>query len=303
MATKIKFPYHRLPNGRYRRYLELRDAIKLASTDIEEDLEEWLAVGSAGSHKIDRGYEWDFNAGYDGALRMFKVGWPEKVQALTNQVKVISALSARPNIEYSHEIAGDEVDVSRYLAGEPECFLEGKLNDKNSENPVISIFYSLNMAGHLDASLRERMGACVFAIVQALESLGRAVEIYVSWPSEGGGGWIGRTEDKLSDYILIKAAHEYLNPSRLAFCLIHPAMLRRIWFRIREQDPAEMQRTFGIRCAGYGACAYLYQEDFPPDSIVFNTLISENDCRPFESDESAAAYIQKILETRGLSFN
>lgn len=296
MATLNKYPFQQLPSGRYRRYLELKDVIKLASIPVSEDLPEWSDIGKPRSQDYHKPPEqsWDLGCGYQNALKMLKVGWPEKVKELTNQAKVISVISARPNIEYSHEIAGDEVDVSRFLAGEPECFLEGKLTDKDSENPVVSLYISITTTDWISAQTHARRGTAAFAIVQALESLGRAVEINLCISSQ--------SNIIITEYIKIKEAHEYLNPSRLAFMLIHPAMCRRIEFRMEEQYPTELQIGLGIRNRGYGQPAYLFQDDMNKDAIVFNSLIDNEDAAPFASDKSAGEHIRKILETKGISF-
>ena len=136
-------------------------------------------------------------------------------------------------------VHGFAVNVGAYLSNFPECFYDREYEKKNYPGRLFSLVVSCSYSCGVDTDVVIQRGAMVCALVDALEFAGHRVEVICNETSSSG-------QYKDETDIVIKKHDQPLDLSGLAFCIAHPAMLRRILFSINELSGwADMSRDYG----------------------------------------------------------
>lgn len=191
--------------------------------------------------RYDSPSDWDGNVSWENAKRLAVSGWDEGLNEIDKVVAEMSPLISdkvlRPTLEY--QVVGCNLDVGRYLSGDPECFQVKKQEVDAGAGRIITLVCSISCSADISSKTIIQKGAMVCALVDALECSGNRVEVvcnsasskYSNQHSRQGGnkasGWIEVD-------ITLKKANQSLNLAELAFCLGHPAMFRRMVFSMRE---------------------------------------------------------------------
>lgn len=166
---------------------------------------------------------------FQQATDLFKKGWSDMAEKLTQKLKVIQN-EVVPNTKAKtiYDAAGFQCSVPRYLQGIPTSMI----NRKNVpvKQKVITVTKSINYHAGIgtDTIMEESIKA--LQIVKKLEAQGLRVNLNIA---------LGTFERSKSFIIKIKIknANERLNVSKVAFPLVHPSMLRRLFFRFIEVYP------------------------------------------------------------------
>ena len=169
---------------------------------------------------------WDYMAGWDGALKLASAGWPDGLERLDQaQAEILAGgtLTTRHVVHY--DVAGDEVDVGRFVSGEPENMLTFDTVTVSGPGPVVSLVVNLTASAAISARAYFARGAAVMVLVDALENAGRRVELSVV---ASVGSHASAATDTIR--VLIKQADQPLDRDRLAFVVCHPAFFRRLCF-------------------------------------------------------------------------
>lgn len=186
---------------------------------------------------------------FEDALAMARHGW-------THGERIISDLSDRLEERvhralpwYGMELAesGGEVDVAALLDGQRENMWDWR--EGGGRKPVVRI--NVNAAVHYRITTQEVqvMGAAIVALIDALERMGRRVELELFWPSttyKGDGPYV-----IASARVRVKEADDPLHIANLAFALAHASMYRRILFSWMERYSEPGRYRFGVG-KGYG---------------------------------------------------
>lgn len=153
-----------------------------------------------------------------------------------------------------YDYAGDNVDVGRYLSGEPECMSSLRRKGK----PIVRLLVNIAASANVDARVLEERGRALLDIVTGLEANGYSTDIVIfNRVSRGAGG------DKGQGYpiywaVKIKDSKEYFNILTMSYWLVCPSVLRRMYFAQAERWPTEVQDVAGW---GYGRPADIEQAD------------------------------------------
>lgn len=181
-------------------------------------------------HSSVEGDEWftktkDFNE----AVELFKGGWSDMAGKLVQKLKVIESKQVpmmKPRSKL--DVCGYQAIVPLYLQGVPNNMVNKKMVPVKQK--VITLNKSIDYNG--DVSTSEIMEESIKAmqIVKKLEAQGYRCNLnLVLGSSEGNKQFVMK--------VRIKSANEKLNVSKLAFPLVHPSMLRRLFFRFMEVYP------------------------------------------------------------------
>ena len=164
------------------------------------------------------------------ACQLATHGWEEgareveKYRALLYEN--IAQYLPRQNIE--NAVSGYAVDVGAYLSNVPECFYRREMNEPIANAPVVRIVVSLSFSASVHTEIITKRGAMICAMADAIEQSGYSVEIIGNEAAESWG-------EKSEINIVLKQSTRALNVATLAFCLAHPAMLRRLLFSAEEK--------------------------------------------------------------------
>ena len=183
--------------------------------------------------KITKGFDQGTKT-YDEAVAAAGTGWrhgADRVAKLRASLDaVVQRMTVANSAQMIYGVEGEWVDIGRIATGEPECCGSWHDQGEGASQKVVKIIANVAVSCGVSAEVIFARGAATLAAVDLLESLGFRCEL---WASKGCSG------NKNSEFhTLVKEASQPVELDRLAFCLCHPAMLRRLYFATME--------TFGI---------------------------------------------------------
>jgi len=256
------------------------------------------ATHSSAAKKTKASPYWDLSTGwartreYAGAA-----GWPEgaaKIRSYTDRwIPQLASLVSLP--VYTPDIHGEYFDVGVIMSGEPEHWYQPEASDAiiSGRGLVHRVVVNLSASSCIDAPELVRRGAAVAALVAVLEATGAAVEVVVC-AVIGAPGNSRRTCD-IS--LTLKQASDALDLDRLALVAVHPAGLRRLWFRLWESLLTDEQRdAYDVRLDG----GYGQPVDRPADEQgdVYSPAMSRT-AGAFATDAGAEAWVADQLRKLG----
>lgn len=190
--------------------------------------------GSGVSRAAQAGYEFTHVHSASEAYTLAREGWSAELET-----SLAAAEDAIRKVETEHtlltfvptfDVSGCDVDVARYLSGEPECMVDYPLTPIVKAGRVITLCASISISAAVDTSSIIRRGQAITALALALSQLGYACEIYADLTGYSSGKTsVIRTR--------IKSAHDVTDPERIMFALAHPAMLRVFGFAAIYKQP------------------------------------------------------------------
>lgn len=256
-----------------------QEAITCATSDYD------VTRGRGASRKTNFSYHQILTRSFEEALTLAREGWPEGRKQAERFIKHldVSGRIAKPEIIYD-VIGNCGIDMGRYVMGDPECVMdmidsseESILNSEGGK--IIHIVYNISASAGIDGSIMQRRGAATMALVDALESAGRRVEVTIV-----------DQNDYYEWRAIAKAPGCSMQIDQLAFAFVHPSMLRRFGFSITAQCGKEgLDATF----KGYGRVANR------PFGDIFMPGMTYGD-PAWETDASAIAWITQILREQGI---
>lgn len=242
------------------------------------------------SESEGRAHDWDWRAGWSGARKMAgAAGWPDGVARIKRFTdRFVSSLASKIALpEYYPEVTGEYFDVGVLMSGEPEHWYqrEDSTQTIDAAGRVYRVVLNLGASALVDADDIARRGAAAAAVVQLLELSGRTVELIAVGTTCKGA--------RLGVAVMLKAANDSLDLDRLALIAIHPAGLRRLWFRLYENLATDAERDANYIYSGgsYGA-----PEDVPEadrGDIYSPTMYGSSGS--FGSDYHAERWIEEQL--------
>lgn len=177
------------------------------------------------------------------AFELFKHGWSDMASKLVQKLKVIES-KTEPQMKPRNTfgVAGYQAIVPLYLNGCPNNMMTKKMTPVKQK--VITLNKSLDYSSGVttDQIIDESIKA--MQIIKKLEAQGFRCNLNIVLGTTAGYP----KERQFLIKVRIKSANEKLNVSKLAFPLVHPSMLRRLFFRFIEVYPNVTKAFVG----GYG---------------------------------------------------
>lgn len=217
-------------------------------------------------------------------------GWAEAVpdamaiaeSAIATVQAELDATAFRP----VWDVAGCEVDVARYLSGEPECMIDYEIVPTTRYGRVITLCSAISVSGAVSADTIIRRGHAVAALAFALTRLGYAVELWADKSSEPNNGSKHATRIRT----LVKGANDELDPARIMFAYAHPAMNRVMGFGAMHSFPEKWQERVGV--GRYYGSPIGPKEDLPEGTIYLPCVKSDTDVP--EADVALRQYLTDL---------
>lgn len=225
------------------------------------DVFRWCRHASVnGSHKFTGTYS------FDEAVGMMKNGWHTMATNLTQRLEIKTKHDA-PVMKQRNvlSVSGYQPVVPLYLAGVPTNMVNKQLVAFKSKVINVTKSVNYNCCVKVDRMVEESIKA--LQIVKRLESQGYRCNLFVANGVQAGN-------KRIICKVKVKNANERLNISKLSFPMVHPSMLRRLFFRFIEVYP-EVTSSF---TGGYGYPISFEEtkKAFPNDIVipaVFNDSI------------------------------
>ena len=219
----------------------------------------WADHGSVSSGK-----SWTKTESFEEAVKLFKEGWSDMAAKLVQKLKVIEK-ETQPvkKAKQTTGVVGYQAIVPLYLNGVPNNMVSKKMVPMKQK--IITLTKSIDYSAKVtsDEIIEESIKA--MQIVKKLEAQGYRCNLNIA---------LGTSKDKkFMIKVRIKSANEKLNISKLAFPLVHPSMLRRLFLRWIEVYPEITKQFVG----GYGTPAKSYEmrECFPGDYLLPNFIAKD----------------------------
>ncbi len=196
------------------------------------------------SHSSVEGSEWFTKTkSFDEAVELFKNGWSDMASNLVQKLKVIEN-KTEPTMKPKNTLGmcGYQAIVPLYLQGVPNNMVNKKMVPIKQK--VITLNKSIDYNGGVSSNQIIEESIKAMQIIKKLEAQGYRCNLNIV---------LGSSEYKNGFFVKvrIKSANEKMNISKLAFPLVHPSMLRRLFFRFIEVYP-NITKDF---VSGYGAPA------------------------------------------------
>ena len=177
---------------------------------------------------------------FEHAVNLMKDGWqamtPTLVQKLDVATKHDAPIMKQRNVL---SVCGYQPVVPLSLAGVPTNMISKQLVAVKSKIINVTKLVNYNCATSVDKMMDESVKA--LQVVKKLEAQGYRCNLFIA---------VGTEADcrQVICKVKIKGANERLNISKLSFPMVHPSMLRRLFFRFMEVHP-EVTKGF---VGGYG---------------------------------------------------
>ncbi len=195
----------------------------------------WSSLSS-----IKNDYSFTQTHSFDEATNLLKDGWSDMASKLTQKLKVAEA-KVQPMMKARNtmSVAGYQAIVPLYLNGVPNNMINKKMTPVKQKVVTLNKSISYNCGVDTDKIVEESIKA--MQIVKKLEAQGYRCNLNIVL-----GAY--RPDKRILAKVRIKSANEKMNVSKLAFPLVHPSMLRRLFFRFIEVYPT-ITKSFKY---GYG---------------------------------------------------
>lgn len=193
--------------------------------------------------------QWDYEAGWDGAMRLWVEGWPEGMQKAGPIVRQIghampSMLSPvqMPSVS-PVPLQGPVCDPFALTNGLPCPYVVMVDTEERAErgSKIVRVGMNVTVSCGVHADVMVGRGACVMALVDRLEACGKSVEIDALIGVSSG--WNGGGRRFLYRFRL-KDAGQSWRPDHLAAMLMHPAGFRRLGFRAMEHTTGDVRGLY-----------------------------------------------------------
>lgn len=194
--------------------------------------------GAGSGHKPDR--SWDHGMSLDDALDCCRRGgnWAEGAKDLqTVHLEMAHMKSDANAVELENDVAGFFPDVGAYLAGDPCNMYNVDEEAESRQGKVLSIGVHIFQSAGTGVQQKINRGAAIMSTIDTLEDLGYRIELWGVCSASDEAERNGPADPKgcsVEFKILLKAAHESWSPASVAFGIVHPAMYRKIMFRMAE---------------------------------------------------------------------
>lgn len=207
------------------------------------------------------------------AARGLKVEGFETYDLAQDVIKELQQERILPEFAPVHDVQGMDVDIERYLSGEPECMLEYPVQDLLSTGPVVTMVVGMNYSAIATKEAILSQGRLAVALALALSACGYSLEIW----SEIHTGACGDDEpynvERYPRAIKVRAkvleAGTSIDPAGLTYALAHPSVLRIFGFSAMHLAPYAHKDECRVG-SGYGIPRKIDPADWPENAIIIN---------------------------------
>lgn len=171
---------------------------------------------------------------YEEAVHLLNYGWTKHLDEIKSGVAKIKSLSYKNTTKIKTDVIGYSPCVPRAIQGLPDSMYNMVRSQKKVS--TISLTYEMGVSANVGTNSIINAGITLLSMVNILEKRGVKVELNLSCGvyEEAYGRY---PDEVVSMVVCMKKYRDNLDLKKLIFPLIHPSMLRRIFFRYVETSP------------------------------------------------------------------
>lgn len=220
--------------------------------------DEFVAACEATNHANGHGPTPDNgNTTWDQTLAMAKGdGYTQAaldVDELLNVISIDMEDRTQNTFEAFFDVSGSEVDMGRFLSGEPECMRQYEPIKVMRTGRVLKVVVPVNCAGAIHADTIKSRGAAIMALCEVFSRMQHTLEVWAAIVNTNS------SRNRMVYLVKVQDADQPLNRGRLMFALAHPAMPRQLGYSLKA---SETRAPWGPS-ASYGS---------PPRTIFLDDL-------------------------------
>lgn len=183
--------------------------------------------------------DWNGGISWVQTKMLARSGWHEGLNEMAKFQAIVNPLVANKIVSRTPVYAqvGHTIDIGAYLSNNPEYFMATQYDERIQRGKIIKIVCSISFSSAIASKTIIQRGAMICALVDAIENAGYRAEIICNLAtSKDKTDRNGDNKEKgwFEVDVTLKKANQHLNRTQLAFCLAHPAMLRRVMFSVAE---------------------------------------------------------------------
>lgn len=175
----------------------------------------------------------------------------EGIEALSRTATALGARRtiAAPTFAEYWNASGANVDVSRYLTGEPDCMTDYRLTERDVTDSVVTVAINCAVSGGVSPEAIAARGRAVIALIDVIEASARNVELWADMTSKGCNRNMYNHVARIS--LKLKDASGPTDASAIMYALTHPSFFRVLGFNTRHTFPERWLNALDVG-GGYG---------------------------------------------------
>lgn len=190
---------------------------------------------------IENDYRFTQSHSFEEAVELFKRGWQDMSEKLTQRLKVESGnVEEVKDFKNVLSVQGYQPVVPLFLNDIPNCMISRQM--KPVKKKVITLNKDISYNGMVKIEQIVEQSIKTLTIIKKMENQNYRCNLNIIL------GVHGMTKTYIVK-VRIKSANERLNINKLSFPLVHPSMLRRLFFRFIEVHPgipSDFYHGYGI---------------------------------------------------------
>lgn len=231
---------------------------------------------------------WDNNCDFEKSMYYLKNGWQEGADILYKNIEFANLINKIDKTNYiNYDVCGMYPFIPAAIAGNPENMIDNSYSTFSNNRIVKFVINSAYSTGINSQIIIDR-GTAILSVIDLLESNNTGVEIEIVFSASNRFDC-----SKLNIIINLKKSNEFLDLSKLAFAICHPAFTRRIFFASMErvlQEKKDIDKYY--RNYGYPVTFDLTNEP----NIVYFDKINMNDLDLYENLEKTIKTINNMVK-------
>lgn len=196
-----------------------------------------------------------------------KNGWEDDVQEVLSvsesTLETIERTFDVQSWQSVYDVTGSDVDVDRYLSGQPENMISYVMMDTPKVGRVVTLSVNVGASWMVDTDTIQCRGKNITALVYALEALGIRTELYADLQIHG----MFREGNQARNIVKIKAAEDTLDPAMVMFAFAHPGFMRSYMLASLHKFSKRVQGMVGVG-EGYGIPTKGFTQDVFPEGTI-----------------------------------
>lgn len=183
----------------------------------------------------------------------------------------------RPDFERVWDVAGSEVDIDRYLAGEPECLIEYPPLHVAKAGRSIRLIVSTALSGGVSAEVVRARGAAIIALCDALAARQHPLEVWITDSSTKVGQTLGAGQ-RLVYSVLVQSPQDPYDRAKVLYAVSNADVQRQLCFACYDAITPEENALYQVNAAGRGAPGRARTDDVPDahgEPILLDTIQPE----------------------------
>lgn len=177
------------------------------------------------------------------------------------------------------DVAGYSPIVANAVMGLPKSMINSYRTPV--KNKIVDIYINHSVGAFMDAETIEFRGAYILSYIDHLEQNGYRVNLFA-----GAVSYSADNDEYSGFYVKIKSSSQPMNILKTAFYVVHPSFLRRIYFRILENESRLKNKTYSGygQATGFAQQRYLQNKMLGKDVIILDKSIDLDEDKSYEEN-------------------